>query len=112
MLKQLVIAIAIAGASTTAIAHDPTGRPEVGTNFAPHVTGTNGAGNIEIHRPAATSHDNASAGTPTMRGGADEVVIDRAGEGRGNLGSSQGSRIIGNDGGGPIVTHGNRQGPR
>ena len=111
MLKQILVAIAIAGASTTAMAHDPVGRPETGTNFAPHVTSTEGGGNIEIHRPPATSHDNASAGTPTMRGGGNEVVIDRSGNAPGNLGSSQGSRIVGNDGGGPIVTHGNRQGP-
>jgi hypothetical protein len=103
--RILLAALAIA-AATPAMAHDPSGRPEAGTNFAPHVVGSEEAGTVAIHRPDATSHDNASAGVPAIRGGADQPAVDYTGPGRGDLGTGQPARVTGNEDGVPQVTRG------
>lgn len=107
MRTTLLVAVTLSALATGAFAHDPSGRPEVGT-FAPHVTGTTGDGRPEIHRPPATSHDAASAGVGTQRGGADDTSVTRLGPGRGNVGFPQGARVVGNEDGRPVVEHGHQ----
>lgn len=107
MRNALVLTVMLSMLAAGAQAHSPTGQPETGA-FAPHVAGTAEEGRPEIHHPAASSHDSASAGLGTMRGGADDPSVTRLGPGRGNLGFSQGANIVENDEGRPVVEHGHR----
>ena len=107
MRKPLLLAASLVLIAGTAFAHDPSGRPETGA-FAPHVTGSQGEGTPEVHRPAPTSHDGVTAGAARMTGGADDNTITREGAPRGNLGFPRAGRVVDNQDGQPVVEHGHR----
>lgn len=106
MRSSLLLAAGLAVLAGTAFAHDPAGRPEAGA-FAPHVIGSSD-GQPEIHRPAASSHDNASSGVGRQAGGANDTTITYSGPARGTLGFTAPPRIVDNADGQPVIEHGHR----
>ncbi|MFL1462582.1 hypothetical protein ACI6QG_10295 [Roseococcus sp. DSY-14] len=106
MFRPLILAATLAaGTAAAAPAFDPRVVPGgFGGAQATHLHGNDGEGGPVIHRPDPAAGSGVSAGMARIQGGGDEAAISRSGPARGSLGAARAPRIVGNDGGGPVLS--------